>query len=179
MGPTLIVTPDSPLFQHAVRVGLERFLDSRNRKDRAGARKSLKDDLMGALAEAILALYTHQVWHATVGQFQGQMPDVGDDIEVRYTHHPNGRLLLRPGDSLDRRWALVTGPFPPEWRALIRTPLRPHHRPAEISLTLHGWLPGAEVATPELETAPAPDRPPCWAAPQRILRPLSTLQARP
>jgi hypothetical protein len=172
--PVATVLSGVDLFRRGMKVGWKRYKDSKKRKDRAGARKSLKDDLMGAIAEAYLAKEINEEWHASVGEFRGQKPDVGENVEVRHTHHRNGGLILRPGESLDREYHLAIGPYPPEWEQLKDGPLTKDHVPKEpFKLAFPGWMLGKEMAQDKWLKKPDPDRPACWLVPWRELHHLS------
>ncbi len=171
---TLQVDTDDELFAHAVRIGFARYTDSLTRQDRDGARKSLLEDLMGAIAEAYCSRATGIFWNATVGSFRGGKADLGDDVEVRYTHHPRGGLLYRQGEPPERWYALVVSPYPPEWTRLDTIPHRTiFPRPAPFLLAFPGWMPGHEIAKhTEWKARPDPTRPQCWRVPQNALAPL-------
>lgn len=165
----IIVDTGSDLFAMAVSVGRDRFNDSKQRQDRAGAKKSLKDDLMGAVAEAYMAYSIKQKWHASVGQFRGQQPDVGLDVEVRHTHHRNGGLILRPGEPTDRRYALAIASYPIEWANQADA------TPDSLEIRLIGWMWGHEMKQDKRLKKPDPNRPECWLVPQSELRDLNEL----
>jgi hypothetical protein len=167
--PVAAVLSSDDLFRRGLTVGLKRYRDSKKRKDRAGAKKSLRDDLMGAIAEAYLAKEINEAWHESVGEFRGQKPDVGDNVEVRHTHHLNGGLILRPGENLGREYHLVLGPYPPEWVDLKDTLTKAHIPSEPIKLSFPGWMLGKEMAQDKWMKKPDPNRPACWLVPWREL----------
>lgn len=79
----------------------------------------------------------------------------GQTIEVRSTHHTNGKLILRPSDDLSSLYVLAIG----------RAPV----------YRIAGFIEGKEVATPEFWNDPDDDRPGAWFIPQKALRPIQEL----
>jgi len=178
LSPRLTVAPTDDLLLEAVRLGSARFRDSRKRKDRAGATKALRDDLMGAVAEAYAAKVTGLKWNATMREFRGQRADVGRDVEVRWTRHPGGGLLFRPGETRARRYLLVVGGYPSEWEDLVDLPLKKAHMPSAFELRFPGWIHGTKIVGDEWAERPDPKRPACWRVPQSALGPISELSPR-
>lgn len=83
---------------------------------------------------------------------QHQDPDLGTDIQVRWTPKPDNSLIVRQSDPKSHRFILVTGKAP--------------------SFTLHSWLLGAEAMQSSYWFAPNNGRPPAWFVPQSALRPM-------
>ena len=115
-------------------------------------------DEHGAAAELGVHLYTGLTWNALSGQFKQLDADVGDDIQVRSTHWPNGGLLCHPGDRPDQRYVCV----------------RTHRLPL---LQMVGWAFGYEVMRPEY-VRESTGRPACWIMPAEALRPMPDLLVR-
>jgi hypothetical protein len=170
MSALIHIDVTSSLFDVAETLGYERFFDSTDRKDTAGASKCVRIDLMGAVAEAFFAEEFGYTWNKTIGQFRGMLPDVGRDIEVRHTEHPNGHLIHRPGDCLDRRYILVVGEAPSAWKwVTCRHPFAT--RPLEpFPLKIAGWKLGRSCRENDYWYRRLdPNRPKCWAVPQSAL----------
>jgi hypothetical protein len=83
---------------------------------------------------------------------QHQDPDLGSDIQVRWTPKSANSLIVRQSDPRGHRFILVTGKAP--------------------SLTLRGWMVGAEATQPQYWRELDNGRPPAWFVPQSALRPM-------
>lgn len=66
-------------------------------------------DIEAACAEMVVAKYFGIYWDGSVNTWK--RPDVGS-IQVRYTHYEDGSLIVRPPDSDDENFVLVTGKTP-------------------------------------------------------------------
>ena len=76
------------------------------------SRDPLITDCSAAAAEIAVARHLNQYWHPFVG-VNGDLPDVGRDIEVRHTPLPDGKLLVRRrGIHEHRPYVLVRGAAP-------------------------------------------------------------------
>jgi len=100
----------------ATQVGMMRTLASlkNQRHDMAGYVKNdayWDADIQAAAAECAVAKALGKYWPASVNTFKGK-PDIPPDIEVRQTHHANGRLLIRERDDPGYKYVLVTGRIP-------------------------------------------------------------------
>lgn len=69
-----------------------------------------QNKVQSAAAEIAVAKALNQYWGA--GVTQGDQADVGSNIEVRWTRHENGKLMIRPKDKDDRPYILVRGIAP-------------------------------------------------------------------
>jgi len=69
------------------------------------------NEVESANAELAVATFTHRYW---VGDWENKVKtvDVRPDIEVRYTTHGHGNLLLYETDDPSRRYVLVNGSIP-------------------------------------------------------------------
>lgn len=113
----------------------------------------LLTDIGGAAAEKAYAKLHGSYWGASTDSYKAR-PDVGlrYPMEVRWTPHEGGHLLLRPawrgldGDPLDRLYALMVGAPP--------------------SFTYVGWIKGQEGARPEFLRR---EGRPAWWVPQSAL----------
>lgn len=109
-----------------------------------------------AVAKA-LGCYWPPSWNA-----DKNAPDIPPDIQVRWTTHHAGKLILRDGDPAGR-YVLVRGTTP--------------------SFELVGWLPSDTAMNALwLTNFGRPDRPECYAVPNDALNPINTLdpqQRRP
>jgi len=121
---------DWPSTAHAAYVGAMRQVSAmrRERPSEGGSHERIRDpwltNIEGAGAELAGSQLTGLAWNALRAKLRG-LADLGDDVEVRWTHHDAGGLLFRPDDEPDRRYILVTGALP--------------------AYVLHGWLYGHEV----------------------------------
>lgn len=70
--------------------------------------------LNGALGEVAVARGLGLPLPCTVATFHSDVPDLPPNIEVRWTSHDDGDLVVRPDDmrGAARRWVLVTGRTP-------------------------------------------------------------------
>ena len=66
----------------------------------------LTRNVNGILAELVVGRKFDRFYLPSCNTFHNQA-DVGEDIEVRSTHHLNGSLILRDNDYPDRRYVLV------------------------------------------------------------------------
>ena len=107
--------------------------------------KAAADDVVGAMAEAAVAKALGVYW---LGEWLNHKAlDVGD-YQVRHTKHPNGRLLLQPGDADEQYFVLVTG-LPP-------------------AFTIRGAIDACQGKTTEFWDT-SMERP-CYAVPQHKLK---------
>jgi hypothetical protein len=104
-------------------------------------------DIAGAGAEAAVGRLTNRYWHGSVNAAKHE-PDVGHQIQVRWTHHERGRLIVLPRDPDDQYYFLVTG-NPPLYNVI-------------------GWIRGQDAKREEWIDAPA-GRPPAYFVPQSAL----------
>lgn len=66
-------------------------------------------DIEAAAAEAVVAKYLNLFW--SPGGVRANA-DVGDQVQVRWSPRPNGRLILHNEDKDDQPFVLVTGEVP-------------------------------------------------------------------
>jgi hypothetical protein len=103
-----------------------------------------------AVAKA-LGLYWPPSWNA-----DKEAPDIPPDIQVRWTTHHAGKLILRDGDPAGR-YVLVRGTTP--------------------EFELIGWASSEDAMQPDyLTNFGRTDAPPCFAVPNDCLNPISTLE---
>jgi len=67
-------------------------------------------DICGAAAEQAVAKWRNVYWPGHVDVFH--VPDVGRHIAVKYTHHENGHLCVRPDEPDTNMCVLVNGTPP-------------------------------------------------------------------
>lgn len=123
-----------------------------NRKDNHGLEPDadlLGIHVLGAAGELAVARVLGRYWGGDISTFK--RADLGRSVQVRTGSKPSHSLIIRPDDSLEDVYVLVTG-----------TPTR---------LRVHGWIRGAEARKDEWMQAHA-GRPPAWFVPQSALRPL-------
>lgn len=100
---------------HAAGVGVRRRIVSMNRnqpqKLNVENAKYYDLDIEAACAELAFAKATGVYWPGSVnpGKDEADLYIDGDPYEVRHTTYENGKLIIRPGDILDRMYVLVTG----------------------------------------------------------------------
>jgi hypothetical protein len=138
-------------------VGLRRriksMLDNRHDNDRDKGADKWQIDIEGAMAELAAAKALGMYWPATVDTFKG--PDIGDDIQVRWTKYNDGRLLYRNADSTDEYYVLVTGCAP--------------------GYEVRGWILGAHARRDEWADNPG-GMGRAYFVPQSHLQPISDLR---
>jgi hypothetical protein len=96
----------------AANVGQMRRLTAMRREsvDSHGAKDlGWDEDIEGAAAELIVAKYLNVFWNleTDVGD-----PDIGTNIQVRWTRRHDNSLIVRPSDPADHFYVLVTGQMP-------------------------------------------------------------------
>jgi len=112
-------------------------------------RERIAKDVLSCPTEYAVAKWTGQYWHGAE-PYDPDAPDVGQDIEVRATHHETGRLLVHDADHDDRRFYLV-----------IPHPTNP------FRYRIVGWLWGVEAKQRQWWRTDV--REPCYLAPQPSL----------
>jgi len=143
------------LFQGAL-VGVSRRIDNLRKRNvhepHGGPDDPWEADILGACGELAVARYVDRFWSGQLGNYKAR--DVGP-LQVRTSHHENGRLILHETDHDDQIYILVVGELP--------------------SLTLAGWKYARDGKQPEFWAAPKGR----WAfwVPQQRLEPMSTLLA--
>lgn len=75
----------------------------------AGRPLGLWTETHAAGAEIAVAKYLRKYW---AGSNRFSDPDIAPDIEVRWTKHENGRLIVRSEAPNERRYVLVRGALP-------------------------------------------------------------------
>jgi hypothetical protein len=106
----------------------------------------------GAAGELALAKYMKWYWNGSVDTFR-EMADVGA-VEVRTRSRHTYELLVRPDDSDDVVYVLVTGRAP--------------------EYAVRGWMLGRDAKRPEWFLAHG-DRPRAYFVPHAALRPMDAL----
>ena len=77
--------------------------------------EDIGNTLNGTAAEAVVAQYLNEEWNALAKDHTVFESDVGADIQVRWTHHIQGGLIIRPNDIRkhpSHRFVLVRGRMP-------------------------------------------------------------------
>lgn len=121
-------------------------------------RKEWSERLVGCAAELAVAIYTGERWTVEGGPYRRVkgLPDVGRDIDVKWTKYPDGHLIIREHDvMIGRRFALVTGEHFDGW------------------LALRGWLHGADAPKTSRVFKGTPNH---YRVPQQKLRPIEELR---
>ena len=110
--------------------------------------EALNKDINAAAAEMLVAKATNRYWHPDLHAQGRHEPDVGDDIQVRWTKYRTGRLMFWPDDYDDQCYFLVTGLVP--------------------NLTLRGYMMGHKCRRTEWLDSPN-GRPKAYFVPQSEL----------
>jgi len=142
--------------QTACTIGCERRLT--NRYKEVGAKDYVKEvqmdlggferDIQAAAAEMAFAKARKMYWDFSVNTFK--KPDVAH-IQIRHTIRSSGRLIVRPDDSDDETFVLVTGEIP--------------------NFTLRGHIKGRDAKQDQFLNNPGGGKP-CWMVPQGDLKPI-------
>lgn len=148
-----LVSLNSYETEAASRVGLQRYEESRrkgiyDKSSTSDANQRLKDDMLGACAELAFCKWRGCVWEAHVNTFH-EVPDVAPYFEVRQTPLDSGRLIVRPNDTPERLYVLLTG-----------TPER---------FIVRGWIGGGGARRDEWWRDPRNLGKPAWWVPQSHL----------
>lgn len=140
--PQVTLTPEQ--MEYAAEFGRKRRAESRARglmeifaDDGSGEER----DIVAAQAELAAAIYLKKPWNGGVNSFK--RADVGQNIQVRYTHWPDGCLCARPKDNPYHIYVLVTG-VPPTFNIV-------------------GWLTGRDIMVDEFKITVSNEY---WRAPQ-------------
>lgn len=159
---SVTLTPEE--FMAAFQAGEARHRHHSGRLHRRNTVQGLRQEGIGAVAEAAVAKFLGGSWDALIGRESYGGTDVTTrcgEFEVKATHHPTGRLLVYTDTPDDRPVIMVrvqgdfsTGQFSPE-------------------LLLPGWLYAREGKRPEWWQAAF--KTPCFAVPQDKLRPIEEL----
>jgi len=102
----LVVRLEEFELRMAAAVGAERYIQALVRKlnDPIG-KSSWATHIDGACGELAYAKAMGLYWNGSVNTFK--TPDVGVDIQIRYTRHLDGRLIVYDTDSDANRFVLV------------------------------------------------------------------------
>jgi hypothetical protein len=156
-----IVTLTQEEMDHAIKVANDIIADSikHKRKDNHGYGyypKSYKDEKsrQGFMAEKAVAKLMGLPWPPNNGGFKNA--DAGLDIQVKSTHYPNGRLIVRHDATPSHRYVLVICDKIPHFRVV-------------------GWMFARDAMQDKWKAAPDPLRPVEWFVPQYELQPVSEL----
>ena len=114
-------------------------------------------NINGCLAEIAVAKALDVQFIPTINTFH-EVSDLPGGIEVRWTKHRNGSLLVRTNDVLDRRYVLVLGQAP--------------------TFIVAGWAWGHEVADQGNEVTEYNERRHVWGMPIERLQPIETLNLK-
>jgi hypothetical protein len=152
----LLVSLDAAQIELAATVGSRRLIESLRRNGREKYPDHFDNQwerkIQSAAAELAVSIGTNQRWSGVHDGPGG--PDVGDNIEVRWTKNSNGHLLVFPKDPDERSVVLVIGSIP--------------------KFILCGWVYAVDAKRPEYSrTLDVP----CFWIPQSALRPIVDLIA--
>lgn len=121
-------------------------------------RMPIKDEwsihVLGALGECAFAKATGRYWSGGVNTFKGE-PDLMGGVEVRTRSKHEYDLIVRPDDSDDGLFVLVTG--------------------GPKDFVVHGWMRGAD-AKQDQYLANHGNHSPAYFVPKSALRPVSGLE---
>jgi len=109
-----------------------------------------EQEITSSLAELAVAKALGRYWDGSVNTFK--RGDVSR-LQVRFTLHAEGRLIIRAEDADQDVFVLVIGLGPREFHVA-------------------GWIRGRDGRKPQWLTRPDPGRLHCWAVPQDALRPV-------
>jgi hypothetical protein len=109
---------------------------------------ALESDIQAAGSELAYAKFRNVHWNAGVDTFKG--PDIGTNVQIRHSKLPHASLILRPADSDDEYYVLVTGEFP--------------------IFKIVGWLKGVDAKHEEFLKSPG-RKAAAWFVPQNKLKP--------
>lgn len=73
--------------------------------------ETVDDHIQSAGAEMAVAKFLNMRWNASIDDFNNEVPDVGEAIEVRY-RRKDYDLLIRDRDPEKRDYVLVRGAMP-------------------------------------------------------------------
>jgi hypothetical protein len=104
-------------------------------------------DVDGCGSEIAVAKYLGLYWGANFGE---NGVDIKPNIDVKFTKHQNGRLLIRPEAGDDVKFVLVKGGMP--------------------DYELIGWIMGGDAKKPEFLDKPDWKRPELYCVPEEALR---------
>lgn len=118
--------------QDAILVGGQRRIKAiaRNRSEPYGTPKDdlWMTDIESSAAELAVAKLTGLYWHRRIEHsLETTPPDVGDDVQVRWSAHPTAHLTIYDRDQDGHIFFLVTGRIP--------------------TLVIHGWINAVEAKT--------------------------------
>jgi len=136
----------------AAFIGRMRFEKSRadGRSNQHGLKAATPElDVRSAQAELAVAKALGIYWTMGVDTFHG--PDLGSNIQVRYTKYATGKLILRKGDNPDHKYYLVASSRDDQYRVV-------------------GWIYGRDGMLDKWTAALDKSRPACWAVPQSSLQ---------
>jgi hypothetical protein len=111
-------------------------------------------EIEAACAEYAVAATIQRFWP---GDFRSKTKtvDIPPDIEVRWTRHVNGHLLLCDDDIVTSKYVMVSGALPEYF--------------------IHGWILGSDGMKQEYYKRPREDRTPRFMVPQSALHPIAEL----
>jgi hypothetical protein len=118
------------------------------------------DDVNGHCGEIAFCRCLGIDWTPDINAFH-DIPDILNIFEIRTTHYPHGRLIIRDDENQSRCFVLITGNA---WQ-IPRT------------MTLRGYIWGHKAAQPEFLDNPHNHRP-SWFVPQTALSPLTPALCR-
>lgn len=114
----------------------------------------IREESVGVAAEIAWAKLRNKQWHNPINEFH-DIPDDGVH-EIRATDHPNGGLIVRGNDPLQRKYILA--------------------KVSGRQVLFAGWAYGREVRIKKYEWNPHGFRQ-AWRMPRRDLHPMSTLES--
>lgn len=125
--------------------------------DRGGEDLDPWDQVESSITEYAAAHFLHRNWPGDYWS-KKKTVDIPPDIEVRWTKHANGHLLIYEKDPPEFKVVLVTGKLPEYF--------------------IHGYTTVEEGKKAGAYGRLRDDRPPCWKVPRAALRPIEELVIR-
>ena len=123
--------------------------------ERSGEDLDRWNEVTAACAEFSVARTIGRFWTAAI-YAKNKTVDILPDIEVRYSQHVNGHLLLYRSDQPERRYVFVTGSIP--------------------VFDIHGWMYGNEGMLSKYERDLRPGRPAVYFVPREVLKDIRLLE---
>jgi hypothetical protein len=135
-------------------------LSDRRGYDPGGHAENVENTFNGFVAEKAVAAYLGEPWRKFVGRGAGDLPDVGEDVEVKWRSRSDWDLIVEPAKARAHR----------EWSFVLARGVLP-------ALYLSGWAFGWEVLEFD-EDDFGLNRPPILRASAETLRFMDTLAFR-
>ncbi len=149
------ITLDWHEYAMASEIGRLRRITALSRNSQnahGGVNLGWTEDIEGAAAELCVAKGLNMYWNGGIDTFKD--PDLGINIQVRWTPSHSNSLIVRPADSDEDYYILVTGQIP--------------------TMKVHGYVQG-KYAKDEYWLRAPNGRPPAYFVAKDYLRPIEEL----